>query len=110
MGSSQKRQRQIFLYGHMRSRPLQRVLKQAPDDPASSVFLHKRDVLSVQTDGAVVHIEASRDGVQHRRFSRPVGADDRSEISRLQMQGQILNRMLFIDRAWIKGFTDMFQP
>ena len=85
------------------------ILKQAANLLAAPVVRQLCDIPAVQRNRAAVRQKGSRDGVEQGGFARAVGAEDGDEIARVQMERQILQRLFLIDRAGVKGQTDVVQ-
>ena len=106
LGSAQIGQGQVLLDGHMRRRPPHGVLKQPPYFPAALVLRLEGDVLPRQADGALIHIEGPRDGVEEGGFTRAVGAHDGDEVPLLQTEGNSAQRLLLVHRSGVEGLGD----
>ena len=98
---------EVFLDLHVRGRAHHGVLEHAADVLRAAVLRHGGHVHAVEDDAAGVHRPDACDGVEHGGFSGAVAADDGHEIARLQMQGQTVERPLFIDGAGVEGLGDM---
>ena len=80
--------------------------KQPPYFPAALVLRLEGDVLPRQADGALIHIEGPRDGVEEGGFTRAVGAHDGDEVPLLQTEGNSAQRLLLVHRSGVEGLGD----
>ena len=103
-------QSQVLLDGEGGGGAPEGVLEQPPDDPAAPVVGHESHVPAPQGDGAGVHGEAARHGVEQGGFPRPVGANDGGEVAGGQMEGEAVQGRLFVDGAGIEGLGDVVHP
>ena len=101
--STQIRDGQIFLYGHVRRGPEQRVLKQPPYHAAPLMLRHKGNVQIVKVKRAFIDIKAARNRVEKGGFSRTVGADNGRKITVRQGERELLQCELLVDRTLVKG-------
>jgi len=97
---------EVLLDLHVRCRAHHGVLEHA-DVLRAAVLRHGSHVHTVEDDAPVIHRPDARDGVEHGGFAGAVAADDGHEIARLQVQGQAVERPLFVDRAGVEGLGDM---
>ena len=98
---------EVFLDLHVRGRAHHGVLEHAADVLRAAVLRHGSHVHTVEDDAPVIHRPDTRDGVEHGGFAGSVAADDGHEIARLQVQGQAVERPLFVDGAGVEGLGDM---
>ena len=98
---------EVLLDLHVRCRAHHGVLEHAADVLRAAVLRHGSHVHTVEDDAAGVHRPDARDGVEHGGFAGTVAADDGHEIARLQVQGQSVERPLFVDGAGVEGLGDM---
>ena len=96
---AQIREREVFFYRHVRRGAAERVLKQPPDNAAALMLRGEGDVTSRKRYAAGIGIEAARDRVEERGFSRAVRADYRCEVAPLKMQRKVGQRAFFIRRC-----------
>ena len=101
-------QSQIFLDLHGGSRAHHRVLEHPAQVGRPLEFRQTGDVPAVENDGARIHLDGARHGVQHGGFARAVAADDGDEIPVVQGQVQAVQSRFGIHRAGIKGLADVF--
>ena len=71
------------------------------------VLGHEGDVLPIELDAAAVGEEAPCDGIEQRRFSRAVCADDGDEVTVAHVERKSAQGSFFVDRSGIKGFADV---
>ena len=100
-------QGQILLNGHVGGGAPHGVLEQPADLAAALVGGQIGDVLPVQGDGALVHIEVPGDGVEQGGFARPVGAHDGDEIPRRQLERQAAQGLLLVDGPGVEGLGNV---
>ena len=98
---------EVLLDLHVRGRAHHGVLEHAADVLRAAVLRHGGHVHTVEDDAPVVHRPDARNGVEHGGFAGAVAADDGHEIARIQVQGQSVERPLFIDGAGVEGLGDM---
>lgn len=103
-----RRQREIFLNGHVGCAAAHRILEQTADLAGALIFRQEGDISSVQINAAAVGEKAAADGVKESGFSCAVGADDGDEIPGEQVQAQALQGCLFIDGAGVEGLGYIF--
>ena len=103
-----RRQREIFLNGHVGCAAAHRILEQTADLAGALIFRQGGDISSVQINAAAVGEKAAADGVEESGFSCAVGADDGDEIPGEQVQAQALQGCLFIDGAGVEGLGYIF--
>src|SRR5205814_3424538 len=68
-----------------------------------------RDVVPGQIDSARVHQEGSGHGIEQRRFSRTIGADDDEKRAGLQLERDIAQRAHLIWSAGKEDFAEMVE-
>ena len=66
------------------------------------------DVSASNGDAALIHRIRAGDRVHQRRFARAVAANDRDEISRCQMQADVMQGQFLRDGPWIEGLGNVF--
>lgn len=87
----------FFFDGHMGRGALQRILKQMANHLAAAIFPQKRDVLPVQLNSALIHVEITGNRAKHGGFACAVGTNDRGKFACVQMKAQIVQCRFLID-------------
>ena len=103
------RDRKVFLDPHIGGSPHHGILEYASDVLCTFIFRELGDVHIVDEHLPLVEREDARHSVEHGGFSCAVTADDGHEIAVVQRQVEVLQRDLFIDRAGVKYFGNVFQ-
>ena len=74
---------------------------------AAAIFPHKRDVLPVQLNSALIHVEITGNRAKYGGFARAVGTNDGGKFACVQMKAQIVQRRLLIDGTGVKGLGNI---
>ena len=109
LGGAEIGQGQVLLDGHVGGGAPHGVLEQTADLAAAAVGGQIGDVRPVQADGALVHKEVPRHGVEEGGLARAVGAHDGHEVSLGQSHGQAVQGLLLVDGAGVEGLGDLVQ-
>ena len=103
LGGAEIGQGQVLLDGHVGGGAPHGILEQTADLAAAAVGGQIGDVRPVQADGALIHKEVPRHGVEEGGLARAVGANQSMDFSRLYLQVY-----LFRCHNTAKAFTDPF--
>ncbi len=99
----------VLLNGHVGRCTPHGVLEQTAQLTAAAVSRQIGDVLPVQGDVSLIGEEISGNGVEHGGLAGAVGAHDGGEITRLQLQGQVVQCLLLVDSARVEGLGQVIQ-
>ena len=105
--AASRRHSKVLLNGHVGGAAPHGVLKKAANVSGPLVGGHKGHVPTIQFNGSGVCIEIPGNGIKKGRFSRPIGADNGHEITRVQMERQIGKDLLLIYSPRVEGHRDM---
>ena len=100
-------QGEVLLDGQIRRGAFHRVLEKGAHQAGALVFRQMLQVIAVQDDFALVHVEGAGNRAKQRGFARAVGTQDGDEIIILQRQGHIAQGGMLIHRALGEGFGHM---
>lgn len=100
------RERHVLLDGQIRARPRHWVLEHPADDLGPHMVTLLGHLGVIDPDTPLVRCHLSRNGVEHRRLARTIGADDRDELAMVEVQIDAPKRSAFIDSVGEKGLVD----
>ena len=84
-----RRQREVFLNGHVGGAAAHRILEQTADLAGALIFRQEGDISSVQINAAAVGEKAAADGVKEGGFACAVLADQRTHLAFLQGEAHV---------------------
>ena len=105
--ASSRGEGEVLLDGHAGGAAQHGVLEEAADDLRPLILREEGDVAPVQDDAAGIGIEAAGDGVEEGGLPCPVGADDRDEVARVEVEREVADGALFVHGAGVEGLGDV---